>query len=188
MHYLFFNPAHQSVLDQHIKLDPRTKLQWRIYIDKFWMSPSALGPIVFITVRKRSCGKVMFSQACVKNSVHMGEVYTPLGRHPSRRHPSRQTLPLGKHPPGQTQDTPPGRHPTPLGRHPSRQTPPLIRQGCCSGWYTSYWNASCFHAVLKKFWSNNSLVSPLPLGLVPPRNCGSTTELNKGRHLSREWR
>ena len=24
----------------------------------------------FITVRKRSCGKVMFSQACVENSVH----------------------------------------------------------------------------------------------------------------------
>ena len=26
----------------------------------------------FITVRKRSCGKVMFSEACVKNSVHGG--------------------------------------------------------------------------------------------------------------------
>ena len=25
---------------------------------------------LFFTVRKRSCGKVMFSQACVKNSVH----------------------------------------------------------------------------------------------------------------------
>ena len=25
------------------------------------------------TVRKRSCGKVMFSQACVKNSIHKGE-------------------------------------------------------------------------------------------------------------------
>ena len=25
-----------------------------------------------ITVRKSSCGKVMFSQACVKNSVHSG--------------------------------------------------------------------------------------------------------------------
>ena len=28
-----------------------------------------------ITVRKRNCGKIMFSQACVKNSVHRG-VYT----------------------------------------------------------------------------------------------------------------
>ena len=27
---------------------------------------------LLITVRKRSCGKVMFSQACVKNSVHGG--------------------------------------------------------------------------------------------------------------------
>ena len=29
-----------------------------------------------ITVRKQSCGKVMFSQACVKNSVHGGGVQT----------------------------------------------------------------------------------------------------------------
>ena len=27
---------------------------------------------IFITVRKRSCGKVMYSQTCVKNSVHRG--------------------------------------------------------------------------------------------------------------------
>ena len=27
----------------------------------------------FVTVRKRSCGKVMFSEACVKNSVHRRE-------------------------------------------------------------------------------------------------------------------
>ena len=33
-----------------------------------------------ITVRKRSCGKVMFSQPRVKNSVHGGGVH-PLGRH-----------------------------------------------------------------------------------------------------------
>ena len=38
------------------------------------------GKLMF-TVCKRSCGKVMFSQACVKNSVHRGEVYTPVGRH-----------------------------------------------------------------------------------------------------------
>ena len=42
------------------------------------------------TVRKRSCGKVMFSQMCAKNFVHRGrvEVYTPRGRHPPGRHPS----------------------------------------------------------------------------------------------------
>ena len=28
--------------------------------------------LIFITVRNSSCGKVMFSQACVKNSVHVG--------------------------------------------------------------------------------------------------------------------
>ena len=30
-----------------------------------------------VTVRKRSCGKVMFLPACVKNSVHMGGVQAP---------------------------------------------------------------------------------------------------------------
>ena len=34
---------------------------------------------VFFTVRNSSCGKVMLSQECVTNSVHRGEVYTPLG-------------------------------------------------------------------------------------------------------------
>ena len=36
---------------------------------------------IFFTVRKSSCGKVMFSQTCVKNSVHRGQVYTPLDTH-----------------------------------------------------------------------------------------------------------
>ena len=30
---------------------------------------------MLITVRNSSCGKVMFSQACVKNSVHRGRVH-----------------------------------------------------------------------------------------------------------------
>ena len=33
--------------------------------------------LLIVTVCKRSWGKVMFSQACVKNSVHKGGVYTP---------------------------------------------------------------------------------------------------------------
>ena len=31
--------------------------------------------MVIFTVRKRSCGKVMFSEACVKNSVHRGSMH-----------------------------------------------------------------------------------------------------------------
>ena len=89
-----------------------------------------------IAVRKRSCGKVMFSQACVKNCVHGGGVYTP-GQTPLGRHPPWQTPPsrhpLGRPPPGQTPlqaDTPLGSHPpwavtTPSGQSPpSGQTPP----------------------------------------------------------------
>ena len=48
-----------------------------------------------ITVRKRSSRKVMFSQACIKTSVHRGGVPYP-GR---QRPPPRQTLPEGRHPP-----------------------------------------------------------------------------------------
>ena len=59
------------------------------------------------TVRKRSCEKVMFSQACVKNSVHRGEVCTP------RSDTSGQTHSPGRHPsPRQTATVADGMHPT----------------------------------------------------------------------------
>ena len=80
---------------------------------------SSLGPITdsdascFVTVRKRSCGKVMFLHLSVSHSVHRGgEVYTPQ----ADTHPGRNTNHLGKHPPGQT--LPPlGRHTPHLGSH-----------------------------------------------------------------------
>ena len=59
--------------------------------------------IHIFTVRKSSCGKVMFSQACVKNSVHGGwVVYTPLAAPPPRQTPHPPppcTYPLDRHPP-----------------------------------------------------------------------------------------
>ena len=75
-----------------------------------------------ITVRKRSCGKVMFSQACVKNSVHReGGSVPPTGQ--TDRHPL-----LGRHPLGRQGDNPLSRHP-PAGRHhPWADTPLLDRQ------------------------------------------------------------
>ena len=86
-------------------------LQVGLYFTHFCLS--------IFTVRKRSCGKVMFLHLSVSHSVHRGVsapvhagIHTPLGRHPTRR----QT-PLSRHP----QADPPGRHP--LGRHPPRKTP-----------------------------------------------------------------
>ena len=75
--------------------------------------------IIIFTVRKRRCGKIMFSRACIKNSVYGGGVQPhPLGRHPPGRHPADRH-PLGRHPLG--------RHP--LCKHPQadipRQTHPL---------------------------------------------------------------
>ena len=63
----------------------------------------------------------MFSQACVKNSVHRGGVC--IKAHTPGQTTPRQT-PAGRHPPGQT--IPPGRHPPPpLGRHPPGRHPLL---------------------------------------------------------------
>ena len=60
--------------------------------------------LAIVTVRNSNCRKVMFSQACVKNSVHGGGVYQhalgqtpmPLVRHP---HTPAQCM-LGYTPPG----------------------------------------------------------------------------------------
>ena len=54
---------------------------------------------LLITVRKRSCGKVMFSQVCVKNSVHGGwrGVQPPRQTSPSKTPPPKQTPPSYGH-------------------------------------------------------------------------------------------
>ena len=64
----------------------------------------------FFTVRKRSCEKVMFSQVCVKNSVHSGEVYTPLADTPRADTPGQ--TPPRQTPPQQTATAADGTHPT----------------------------------------------------------------------------
>ena len=66
--------------------------------------------LCLITVRKRSCGKVMFLHLSVSHSVHKGGVclsacwdtHTSPGRHPPARHPPGQTPSLDRHPTGQT--------------------------------------------------------------------------------------
>ena len=99
---------------------------------------------LFITVRNSSCGKVMFSQVCVKNSVHSGEVYTP---------------PPWTHTPGQT---PPG-HTHPLGRHiPQADNPPppirrpLQRSGRPTGMH-SCWRL--FLPIITNWFQNGALQS-----------------------------
>ena len=61
---------------------------------------------VFVTVRNSSCGKVMFLQACVKNSLDKGGclplglegVYRPNQTPLSGRHPTPRQIPLsGRH-------------------------------------------------------------------------------------------
>ena len=84
---------------------------------------------------QRSCGKVMFSQACVKNSVHRGVCLSACwDTHPPWSDPGGSVYPgrvcVSQHqytlrwtPP--QADTPLARHPP--GRHPSGQTPLLGR-------------------------------------------------------------
>ena len=98
-----------------------------------------------ITVRKRSCGKVMFfSQGRVSASVHAG-IHPPGQIHP----PWPGILPR--------QTPSPGRHPlvgdTPCPVHAGIHTPPPSacwgdRHGYCCGWYASYWNAFLFLGIL----------------------------------------
>ena len=105
---------------------------------------------------QRSWAKVIFSQACVKNSVHRGalpqcllgctpQVQTPQTRpprtRPPRADPTGEQTPLGSRPPRSRhptgEQTPRSRHPlgadTPSGADSSIQS--------MSGRYTSYWNA-----------------------------------------------
>ena len=72
--------------------------------------------------RRRSCGKVVFSQVCVKNYVHRGFCLSACWDTPPP--------PTGRHPPGQT--PPPGQTTSP---------PPTQADGYCCGRYASYWNA-----------------------------------------------
>ena len=108
---------------------------------------------IYIYRPQQSWGKVIFSVACVKNSVHKGGGSTWAGT-PRQVHPSAGTPQAG---------TPPGRYTpqagTPLGRYtPDRYTPwagnlpglpgrhPPLSSACweiwaASGRYASYWNA-----------------------------------------------
>ena len=98
--------------------------------------------IIMITLfyrMQRSWGKVIFSEECVKNSVHRGD----------RSHgtPPRQAHPPGRYTPGQVhprrQVHPPGRY-TPRQVHPPGRYTPWSR----SGRYASYWNAFLFLFLL----------------------------------------
>ena len=75
--------------------------------------------LYIFTASKQSCGKVMFSQPCVKNSVHKGGGVLP--NNPGQTHPKANT------PPGQTPhpwaETPPGAD-LPGGQTPPGQTAP----------------------------------------------------------------
>ena len=114
---------------------------------------------------QRSCGKVMFSQACVKNSVHGGGVCLSA---------CWDTLPHADTTPQQTPPPQADTHPwadpfwedTPWQVHPLRQTPqwadpsvdtlpghpPPSRHpspdGHCSGRYISYWNVFLLKKII----------------------------------------
>ena len=68
----------------------------------------------FITTNNSSCRKVMFSQACVKNSVHGGACirYTPSHAWPWACMSPGHACPLGMHRPGQCSQWAGSTHPT----------------------------------------------------------------------------
>ena len=96
--------------------------------------------IVFLPPANEVWGKVIFSVACVKNSVHSGgvpgQVLPPGQVPPLGRYSPRTGTPLGRYTPGQVH---------PLGRYTSRQVHPreqrMLGNRVTSGRYASYWNA-----------------------------------------------
>ena len=84
---------------------------------------------------QRRWAKVIFSQACVKNSVHRGgrvsaSVHAGIPPPGPGTSPPEQTPPDQAHPPGAD---------TPFRSRPPREADCSIRS--TSGWYASYWNA-----------------------------------------------
>ena len=133
--FLFFSFFLDQMLKQSCNLTPEELLKHLIAHDQ-QQRPFALShPVVLyseiFTVRKRSCGKVMFSQTCDKNSVHGGGVCQIPPKHSSNftirkrscgevmfsqvcvKNSVHRGCPA-RHPPGQTPPPPP----------PSGQTPP----------------------------------------------------------------
>ena len=122
---------------------------------------------LIFTVRKQSCGKVMFLHLSVNLSTGEGVCPSvcwdthPLGRHPPWADTSPgQTPPLGRHtPPGQTPlfrqtspgQTPPGHPPwvdNPLGRQPRGQTPTQQTTTAADGTHTTGMH-SCFISTVE---------------------------------------
>ena len=103
--------------------------------------------VVFCYRPQRSCGKVIFSQACVKNSVHWGGGCLPqcmLGYTPRADTPSRVDTPSDRQLPWA--DIPWQTLPPPGSRH------PLPADGYCCEWHVSSWNAFLLRLALKNYF------------------------------------
>ena len=113
-----------------------------------------------------SSGKVMFSQACVKNSVHRGRMFrqsspwvdTPLDRHNPGQTPPRQTPPPEQTPPW-TDPTSPPHWTDPLpGRRPLQQTVHILLEcilvTLCDG---QAYGRRCFWIISNMDYYANSL-------------------------------
>ena len=80
-----------------------------------WSLIQGVASLSPFTIRKRSCGKVMFSRECIKNILSTERECTPLGRHP---HGQTQPQTDNPHPRAHTPYTE-----TPCKQTPLRQTP-----------------------------------------------------------------
>ena len=97
---------------------------------------------MIFTVRKRSCGKVMYLHLSVSNSVHGGCIPACTGQTPPpQNHTLPEThLPLEAH---SLEAHPPWKHTLPEAHtHTPEAHPPPDDH--CSGQYASYWNAFLF--------------------------------------------
>ena len=108
---------------------------------------------------QRSWAKVIFSQACVKNSVHRGRVSASVHAGMHQPPPPQQT----PYPPSRTRPPPPrSRHPlweqTPTRSRPPQEADCSIRS--TSGRYASYWNAFLFSFTNAMYTKNEIIPQP----------------------------
>ena len=99
---------------------------------------------LFLPPANEVWGKVIFSEACVKNSVHRrGLPQCMLGYHPHPPPGTRHPPPPGAGTPWDQAPPPRNRHPLGPGTPPGPSTPsrPCWEIRSTSGRYASYWNA-----------------------------------------------
>ena len=129
---------------------------WYVDYEKKMSSSASSAFISFITACISSCGKIIFSQACVIPSVHRagGGLHAEGGLHLGGLHPGGACI--------QGKGFASGGVCIQGGLHMGRPPPEYHRIRSTSGRYASYWNAFLFSFLFELFKCANSFNNLFP--------------------------